>query len=255
MLPALAGAAVKGAASLIGSRMNAIAADNAADEAWDRQAKVLKKQIQWRVKDAVAAGIHPLAALGTVPASGGPMASIGADYQSALGDMGADLGRAVESAMTPEDQTASQLTRLAVERGGLENDLLRAQIASQRMRNIQQMTPGIRRSGPDMGPGNSYQFPDGSLKPGDNQMGSKAFLFSDGEGWTVGLPGAAQQVADNYGDAAQELYGLWRLGADMYNSLEGDGLIGQSAGDVIKSYIPKYLADPGSPGEAPVFVW
>lgn len=250
----LLGAALGAAGSIAGGIIGGNQASNAANKAWDRQKAVLQRQVTWRVRDAVRAGIHPLAALGLNPASGPPAAQIGTDWGSNLGNAGQEIGRAAEAAMTPENQTTAQLVRLQLERGSLENDLLRAQIASQRMRNIQQMTPGIPRR-PDMGPGNSYTYPDGSWREGDNKMGSKAVLITSGSGFEVGMPGSAQQVADNYGDVAQELFGWWRLGADMYNSLEGDGLIGQSGSDILKSYIPRYLMDPGNPGETVEFVW
>lgn len=253
MVAPLIGAAIGAAGRITGGIISGNQASDAANKAWDRQKAVLQRQVTWRVRDAVRAGIHPLAALGLNPASGPPMASIGTDWASNLGEAGQDLGRAAEAALTPEDQTTAQLTRLAVERGTLENELLRTQIASQRMRNMQQATPGVPRPGRPTG----LVHPDGSMVAGDNGMGSKAFLLSSdpATGFKTGMPGAAQQIADNYGDLAQELYGLYRFGADAYNSLEGDGLIGQAGSDIIKSYIPKYLMDPGNPGEVLEFVW
>lgn len=133
-----------GIGGLVGSFLNNKAADDAADQAWDRQKKVLTKQIQWRVADAQKAGIHPLAALGVNPASGPPMANIaGGDFSGPLAQMGQDIGRAAEAYAAPEDKAAVRMTQLQLERGQLENDLLRTQIASQRVRLVQQGTPGL----------------------------------------------------------------------------------------------------------------
>lgn len=133
-----------GIGGLVGSFLNNKAADDAADQAWDRQKKVLTKQIQWRVADAQKAGIHPLAALGVNPASGPPMANIsGGDFSAPLAEMGQDIGRAAEAYASGGDKATARMTQLSLERGQLENDLLRTQIASQRARLVQQGTPGV----------------------------------------------------------------------------------------------------------------
>lgn len=243
------GALISAGAGLVGNLIGSNAADDAAQQAWDRQKTAMKNQIQWRVQDAVKAGIHPLAALGVNPASGPPAAQIGADWGGSMAQMGQDIGRAIESGMAPEDQSAAQLMRLQLERGSLENDLLRSQIASQRMRNMQQVAPGRR-----------FTNPDGSLVAGDNGMGSKIVPDVPGLGWVVGQPGAAQQMADNYGDMVQEFYGAGRLAQDVYNRYS-PGIYSateqadQWLGDMYKALIPEYLTTPPSSAEGPVFEW
>lgn len=197
-----------GVGSIVGNLIGGNQAKDAANKAWDRQKNVMNTQVQRRVADSVKAGLHPLAALGMSPVAGPPVASIGADWGSTMGNLGQDIGGAIENHYAPKDKAAAAGVRLAVERATLENELLRTQIASQRMRNIQQATPGI--SG-----GSSTVFPDGSLKPGDNKMGSR--IVPGPGGWVVGQPGSAQQMADNYGDVAQEVYGMGRFAADVWN--------------------------------------
>lgn len=209
MLGGLLGGLLSGGLGLLGASWQNTAADNAADEAWDRQKKMLTNQIQWRVQDATKAGLHPLAALGINPASGPAVANIGGgDLGAPLAQMGQDVGDAISRFADPAEKTAASLAKLQLERGSLENDLLRQQIASQRMKNLQQRSPGIA---------GGLQYPDGSLVPGDNKMGSKAVVYHDGTVMKVGQPGVAQQMADNYGDIVQELYGMYRLGVDYYN--------------------------------------
>lgn len=134
----VAPAVIGAAAGLIGKGIDAFTSKMGADDAWKNQKKVLKNQVQWRVADSVAAGLHPLAALGMAPANVGGQ-WMGTDF----GSMGQDIGRAVEAAASPMDKASSQMTRLAVERGTLENELLRTQIASQRMRMAQDATVGV----------------------------------------------------------------------------------------------------------------
>lgn len=132
------GPAIGAAASVAGGIADKIMGDKSAKQSWKQQKQVLQNQVQWRVQDSVKAGLHPLAALGMAPAAVGGT-TVGTDFQS----MGQDIGRAVEAAANPSDQLNSAVMRLQIERGGLENELLKTQIASQRMRNMQQGTPGI----------------------------------------------------------------------------------------------------------------
>lgn len=147
MLGQAIGAGLSAIGSIVGNNAQNKAAKDAANKAWDRQQSVMKNQVQWRVQDAVKAGLHPLAALGMNPSSGPAAAAIGGDLGSNLAQAGQDIGRAMEANASPMDKANAQLTRLQLERGGLENELLRTQIASQRMRIAQQGTPGIIQNG------------------------------------------------------------------------------------------------------------
>lgn len=92
--------------------------------------------IRWKVDDARAAGVHPLYALGAntvsyspVSVGGAPDTSLGSGVASA----GQDLSRAIDSTRTAgERSVAAAASALALEKGGLENELLRVQIAKMR---------------------------------------------------------------------------------------------------------------------------
>nr|QJB20469.1 MAG: DNA pilot protein [Microvirus sp.] len=87
--------------------------------------------IQWRVADAKAAGISPLAALGVPLASGPTMAIGGSGGSSPFSDMGQSLGRAIDAVSTSKERSVrASLDGLALERASLENELLRSQITS-----------------------------------------------------------------------------------------------------------------------------
>lgn len=115
------------------SEANRIALHNAER---DRELQELfaRMGIRWRVEDAKAAGLHPLAALGAGGASYSPSSlslftgAEGGKYRARsefASRMGQNISRAAMAMATPHERTAN---RLQEERLGLENDLLRAQI-------------------------------------------------------------------------------------------------------------------------------
>lgn len=116
--------------------------------------------IRWRVEDAKAAGIHPLYALGAnttsfsptsyIPGDSGPRRDYGGALEG-LGRAGQGLARALQAKQSEEERIDSKLNALALERGELENDLLRSQIA----RLNQQPTPAMPSLKPQMIPGQS----------------------------------------------------------------------------------------------------
>lgn len=112
---------------------------------YDQQ--MMKKQMQWRASDITKAsrnyGIHPLSLLGQ-PVVGSSVSAVGGsggrDIGSALANAGQDVSRAVAAYQSKEQrQQARILSELSVERAGLENELLRSQIATQRS----QIAPAI----------------------------------------------------------------------------------------------------------------
>lgn len=149
MDPVMASSLVSGAGSLAGGLVDNYFNQKASNKSYKFQKKVLQNQIQWRVADAVKAGIHPLAALGVNPASG-PSVSVGSSsLGQALSDMGQNIGRAAEAYLTPEAKAASRAQLLSEENIGLQNDLLRAQIAGANKALLTQgATPGVASSIP-----------------------------------------------------------------------------------------------------------
>lgn len=107
--------------------------------------------IRWKVQDAIAAGLHPLAALGGQTASYSPV-SIGGEKPStrpdyaAMSDMGANLGRSMAASQAPSERTTMfqdaqiQGQQLDNEGKALQNELLRSQLTRQ---NSGQLGPGL----------------------------------------------------------------------------------------------------------------
>lgn len=177
----------------------------------DQQREFAQNGIRWKTQDAIAAGLHPLAALGAQVSSFAPI-SVGtssADIKSSpldLAPMGQNISRAISAGSTAPERTDKQAaavqaiaTTQALEKGSLENDLLRTNIALTRS----QIGPPIPIPRP--GPARStsgFAVSDDDLKqkpedhPGTNIVRPFGYplrsnpFFNDG-----------QQFEDRYGDS------------------------------------------------------
>lgn len=109
----LGGAGISAGANLIGSAINGIMAGKSFDfqrEMWDKnynaQKEFAQNSMQWRVADARAAGLHPLAALGQMGSSYTP---------TSVYDNGPDVGSAVANAGTAIGNAMGQIGLLNAE--------------------------------------------------------------------------------------------------------------------------------------------
>lgn len=137
MLPALIGAA----GSLIGGILGNKSQEKANKQAQANQLRQEELQrefaqsgIQWKVKDAEKAGIHPLYALGanTVSYSPSSVGTTANDY-GFIGDAGQNIGRAIQSGSDQQSRIAAlQLTAAQLQNQGLEldNELKKTQLVS-----------------------------------------------------------------------------------------------------------------------------
>lgn len=140
ILGAVAGSLVSG---LVGRKSQKDAAEANAE----LQREFAQQGVRWRVEDAKAAGIHPLAALGMNPVQASPT-YVGDNPLPDLGSIGQNIGRAIDAKRTERERDKARLdamieTSLQQENMQLQNDLLRAQI-----RTIQQPghPPGLPNS-------------------------------------------------------------------------------------------------------------
>lgn len=112
------------AGGLLSNRRN----ESNANKQADLQKLFAKNSVQWKVADAKKAGIHPLYALGANTTSYAPIAindSLGPALQAA----GQDVSRAMYANADSETRGNVRTEALRLENMGLQNDLLRAQIA------------------------------------------------------------------------------------------------------------------------------
>lgn len=157
----VAGAAIGAAGSLAGGLLSTPATTDTgfAREMWrknyEAQKEFAQNGIRWKVDDAKAAGLHPLAALGTgsmfSPSASAGDVSPGQDY-SWLSDMGQGIGRAVEAKMTAEERAKNELvndevTALKLENMRLQNEQIKLDMASQLARDVSASGHAVRSSG------------------------------------------------------------------------------------------------------------
>lgn len=135
MLPALISAGASLASGLLGMKSQEKANKQNQENALRQEAlqkEFAQSGIQWKVKDAEAAGIHPLYALGANTVSYSP-SQIGASPTDFgfIGDAGQNIGRAIQAGQSePARAAALRVTAAQLEGLQLDNDLKRTQLVS-----------------------------------------------------------------------------------------------------------------------------
>lgn len=133
------------AGPLIGGLINRSSNNSAGDQNAALQREFAQNGIRWRVEDAKAAGLHPLAALGAQTTSFAPSYVGDTSLGNAVAGMGQDISRAYEATRTGRERLAerAEVARrqaridamnekkhsLDVQRLELENALLAADLA------------------------------------------------------------------------------------------------------------------------------
>lgn len=125
MNPFVAAAGISGLTGLASGLMGDHSQRRANERNEQLQREFAQNGIRWRVADAEAAGLHPLAALGASPISFSPSIVGDAPMASAVSNMGQDISRAITATRT---NTERRLAALSIERGELENAVLRKQL-------------------------------------------------------------------------------------------------------------------------------
>lgn len=111
------GPLIGGAFDMLGASQANKASQNAANTNAQMQREFAQNGIRWKVADAKAAGIHPLAALGANTTSFSPV-SVG--YDDGFSRMGQNITRAMNAAATASERVLSKL-KLEQERERLKN--------------------------------------------------------------------------------------------------------------------------------------
>lgn len=207
------GAILGGIGSIVGSVLN----KKSADKQSKMQKEFAQEGIQWKVADAVKAGLHPLAALGANTMSYSPV-QVG-DMSSTLGDMGQNVGRAIEATANGSERATGKIGVLQLERASLENDLLRTQIASQQAQLRAQVGPPMPSDG---GAGQLIPGQGNSLIPSKVVPPQMTKGVNMGRGFSVNpYFSDAQTIEDRYGDSEilSMLAAIVNGGADVYWNL------------------------------------
>lgn len=134
----IAGGLLGGVGGIISSGMSGANAAAINQANYEHQKEFAQNGIRWKVADAKAAGLHPLAALGAQTSGYTPSAVVGdAPDFSFLRDIGQDVGRAIDAKSTAAERAANkakidQGRNLELEGMQLENEYKRTLIASQK---------------------------------------------------------------------------------------------------------------------------
>lgn len=206
------GPALAAGASLLGTFLGNRQREEGQSKEMAAQKEFAQHGLRWRVEDAKAAGIHPVYALGFNGPTYSPVGLGQNDTAAGFSDAGQSIGRAIDATRTEQERQSvrAQMTeRLGVERMQLENDLLRAQIAS-----YSRSAPAFPVAGP------SGQFIDGQ---GNVVLRTPFGLGST----TVSNPNLADESQRHFGELGEWIYG----GGNMLESWVSS--LGRSAMDAI----------------------
>lgn len=193
-----------------------------ADMAWSReqfdrtealQREFAQNGIRWRVEDAKAAGLHPLAAIGAAGASYSPVVTAGGgqyqvdqgrpdrggDIGSSLANMGQGLGRAMLATQTPQErvETATEMIHNAQRTEMNDKQLKMMDIdllykAAQYAKFTQQQGPGMP---PSVGPWGKNMSGGGGAPSNESQG------VDPRPGHTATVEGMGTGYIDPYGGA------------------------------------------------------
>jgi len=199
----LAAAGISAAGSLVGGSQGSGGSIES-----QRQEQFARMGIQWRVEDAKAAGIHPLAALGVSTPNYIPSST--AAKGMGIADAGRALGRGV--AASARNYAGRQDVEIARQTGLANLGLMAAQkgrLEELTRASIQARTSQAARSGNDVLPDDALTFP---LSPGQNPTrthlgGSRRRLARLPGGGTAYVDPArptAKWADDRYGDEVME---------------------------------------------------
>lgn len=228
--------------SIIGGALGAVGSLFGQSKEQKAQEKFAKNGIQWKVADAKEAGIHPLFALGANTVSYSPM-GLGSTLGSLGSEMGQDIGRSVAAGMSREQKSASfenSLAKLALERGGLENEILRSQLrkinqpaSPPPLAVVERAVPGQGDSGPAgrtiraTGVGDAVQLPAPDSRgarlrvaPVDPDAVPHTLMLPGGVEWQTLPRSPAQNIEDQYGDLPEFVYGVARVGEEAWHNLK-----------------------------------
>lgn len=166
------GPLISAATSIFGGLLGSSAAKDAREAANAQamrqealQREFAQSGIQWRVEDAKKAGVHPLYALGAQTPTYSPVSqqfTADTSLASGVAAAGQDIGRAINSTRNQDARVTAfndAVQKLSLEKMGLENEVLRADLASKTARLQQQINPPLPTGSPYLIPGQTASGP------------------------------------------------------------------------------------------------
>lgn len=195
------GGLLGGVGSIVGAGMSGAnaAAINRAN--YEHQKEFAQNGIRWKVADAKAAGLHPLAALGAQTSGYTPSAVVGdsPDF-SFLRDIGQDVGRAIDAKSTAAERAENkakidQGTNLELEGKSLDNEYKRALIKGETQDQALKLANAAVRASwsQQLPPAMPSLGRDGSVMPGQGDATSPAGIEAKPAEIVVNEPGRPGQ--------------------------------------------------------------
>lgn len=233
---------LSGVSKVVGGIMGQNAADNNEQmqkdiyqdqRAWQREMAL--SGVQFRVDDAKAAGIAPLAALGAQLYNPSPVSvgstSTDSPLGSAIASSGQDIARALNATRSTQDKVdafTKATQDLTLQKMGLENELLASQVRKANSAGVSPAFPvaGKQRQLVD-GQANTDIVTVGGHPVKIEDIETKKDTFPAHETIRFGVPirtnpyfADAQHIEDRYGDVVEEISGVANLGADALYTLK-----------------------------------
>lgn len=197
MDPIVTGSLIGAGSSLLGGALGASSSRNLNDRQIDLQKEFARKGVRWRVADAKAAGIHPLAALGLTGSSYSPSFSTN-PMGAALAEAGQTVGSGVRQ------NRISPVEKSIINKNNAEADFARASAAaSLQARSNQSQNSPVSSVSVAEPQNNAIRLNQHSVLPLSN--------IADAE--------AAER---RWGDIAQEAMGIVVLGSDIAENVIPD---------------------------------
>lgn len=131
------------ALNLVGTALQADSLRGQANKQYDRQKEFAQSGIQWRVRDAIQAGVHPLYALGANTATYQPTQPLDYGIADMARSMGQDLSRSAKATLTPEQQAMHSAQLEEVQAKTRLTDAQTMALYSSSARLSQQGGPGV----------------------------------------------------------------------------------------------------------------
>lgn len=123
---------ISGIGSAVGGYISGQASERNAERNIAMQREFAQNGLRWKVEDAKAAGVHPLAALGASTHSFAPVSVGSSGLGNALASMGQGVGRAVNATSTSSERVSAFTTeaaKLQLDNMSLQNQMLRSKLA------------------------------------------------------------------------------------------------------------------------------
>lgn len=164
------GSIIGAVGNLVGGLVGSSSQDEQIDKQIAAQKAFAKTGIRWRTRDALAAGIHPLYAMGANTPSFNPIGVGGNPLGEGIAAAGNEIARGIQAKGTSVERAYNaKIMQLQLQRGELENQLLASRLA--RENSPTQRQPAMPLVGPSINERFGITAADGDTTPIPERFG------------------------------------------------------------------------------------